>query len=130
MARRPRPTLAQVDDLLAQVSQAHAERDAAVRWGDAAIAEARDFGRRQIQGRRSLEKYVEALHDFNAGRQRPGGSGVDPDPDRFGGSTGPDPVGIPPGQHIRPGFVVEVFGGTPTPNNPEPKLRWYQRRPR
>ena len=80
MARRPRPTLARVDDLLAQVSWARAMRADAERSRDAAIAEARDFGRRQIQLRRSLEQYVEALHDFNAGRQRFVTGGVDPEP--------------------------------------------------
>ena len=113
MARRPRPTLAQVDGLLQLVAEARQAQANAERARDAAIDEARDFGRRQIQLRRSLEQYVGALHDLNAGRQRLGGCGIDPIPDHFGGSTGLDPVGI---------------GGTPTPNNPNPTLRWYQRR--
>ena len=110
MARRKRPTLAEADALADKLLEARNAQQAAEADRDKILAEARDFGRRQIAMRRSVEQYVVALQDFNAGRQRLRGI---PRPDEFGSSAGLLPQGIP---------------GTPTPNNPDPKLRWYQRR--
>ncbi len=110
--RRPRPTLAQVDELKATVSGLRSQLRKAEADREAALAEARAFGARQVAQRRSLEQYVVALHDFNAGRQRLVGGPLNPD--LFGGSTG----------------FVPAMGATPTPNNPNPKLSWYQRRRR